>query len=230
MDKTIVSILGGLGGMFGWGISDFLANFSSDAIGHFKTFFWSQLAGMVLFLAVGVFLIPEFGITNAFYLALIVESGIAYALGYLFFYKAFEIGNVAIVSALINLQTIFVMVIAYALYGQRLSTYQYPAVLLLLVGVVLVSVDFGQLRKGAVSLVVGVKETVIAAVMFGILFWPVNEFLVERNDWLPINIYEKTVAIIFILLIAYIGKKSLSIGQTTAKTRINLIAVGLLEA
>jgi hypothetical protein len=52
MDKTIISIISGLGGMFGWGTSDFFANLSSDKIGHFKTFFWSGM-GIV---AVGIIL------------------------------------------------------------------------------------------------------------------------------------------------------------------------------
>jgi len=52
MDKTIISVLGGLGGMIGWGTSDFLANQSSEKIGHFKTFLWSQVSGLLLFAVV----------------------------------------------------------------------------------------------------------------------------------------------------------------------------------
>jgi len=39
MDKTLISLLGGLGGMFGWGTSDFFANQASDKIGHIRAFF-----------------------------------------------------------------------------------------------------------------------------------------------------------------------------------------------
>lgn len=48
MDKTLISILGGLGGMFGWGASDFLANAASEKVGHQRTLFWSQVAGLSL--------------------------------------------------------------------------------------------------------------------------------------------------------------------------------------
>ena len=47
MSPIILSILAGLGGMFGWGTSDFFAGLFSKKIGHFKTFFWSQTAGLV---------------------------------------------------------------------------------------------------------------------------------------------------------------------------------------
>lgn len=51
MNNTIISILAGLGGMFGWGTSDFFANNAAEKVGHTKTFFWSQVAGM---LAMGI--------------------------------------------------------------------------------------------------------------------------------------------------------------------------------
>jgi len=108
MDKTLLSIFAGLGGMVGWGTSDFFANISSDKVGHLKTFFWSQLAGIVLTLI----LIPIFGfnsnITFIFGFFVILAS-LFYSAGYLLFYKAFEIGNVSIVAASINLYVILSM-------------------------------------------------------------------------------------------------------------------------
>jgi drug/metabolite transporter (DMT)-like permease len=47
MNTTIVSIVLGIGGMFGWGIYDFLGGVFARQIGPFKSFFWSQLAGLV---------------------------------------------------------------------------------------------------------------------------------------------------------------------------------------
>ena len=41
-----LSILIGIGGMFGWGGYDFLGGVYSKQIGPFKSFFWSQLAGL----------------------------------------------------------------------------------------------------------------------------------------------------------------------------------------
>ena len=45
MSTTILSILSGIVGMFGWGIYDFLGGVFAKQIGPFKSFFWSQLAG-----------------------------------------------------------------------------------------------------------------------------------------------------------------------------------------
>ena len=47
MSTAILSVLSGLAGMFGWGIYDFLGGVYSKQIGSFKSFFWSQLAGLI---------------------------------------------------------------------------------------------------------------------------------------------------------------------------------------
>ena len=47
MSTAILSILSGIGGMFAWGIYDFLGGVFSKQIGPFKSFFWSQLAGSI---------------------------------------------------------------------------------------------------------------------------------------------------------------------------------------
>ena len=47
MNTAILSILSGIGGMFGWGIYDFLGGVYAKQIGPVKSFFWSQLAGLI---------------------------------------------------------------------------------------------------------------------------------------------------------------------------------------
>lgn len=229
MDKTLISILGGLGGMFGWGVSDFFANSASEKVGHDKAFFWSQIAGLALIVLLVIFTSPSFAITPLL-LGLTIFCGIAYALGYLLFYKGFEIGNVSVVSATINLQVLFIIAISFFLRGQNLTPLQIPAIILLLVGVTLVSVNLNELRKGSVSLLKGVKETLAAAVMFGVFYWPLNEFIVEKADWLAVGFITKLTAIIAVFLIATFRKQSLMVKQHNNKLYVLIAAVGILEA
>ena len=186
MDKTLISILAGLGGMFGWGTSDFFANSASEKVGHTKAFFWSQLAGLGLIALIILFFPPSFALSPML-LGLSLLSGIAYALGYLMFYKGFEIGNISVVSAVINTQVLFVIFISFFLRGQTLTAVQVPAIALMLIGVTPVSTDLNDLKKGTVSLLKGVKETLLAAVLFGVFYWPLNEYVVERADWLAVG-------------------------------------------
>ncbi|OGG07210.1 hypothetical protein A2872_00780 [Candidatus Gottesmanbacteria bacterium RIFCSPHIGHO2_01_FULL_42_12] len=230
MSKTLISILGGLGGMFGWGTSDFFANFSSDKVGHFKAFFWSQVAGLITVLSVvllsgsSISLSPEI-------LFRIVIAGIAYSLGYLLFYRGFEIGNVSVVSAVINIQNLFIILIAALVFHQTLTSTQIPALLAVLTGIILVSVDFKELKKGGAVLSKGVKETLASALFFGIVYWPLNETISERIDWRVATMMIKIVAISFVFLFAMFKKEELKIKKGINKKILVAVALtGILEA
>jgi len=112
MDTTIISILLGIGGMFGWGIYDFLGGVFSKQIGSFKSLFWSQLAGFIslLLLAFALTTHIDFQLWGVILTPL---AAILYAAGYLFFFKGFEKGNVSIVAATMNLWAVFTMLFAF---------------------------------------------------------------------------------------------------------------------
>ncbi len=228
MDKTLISVLSGLGAMFGWGISDFFANLSSDQIGHLKAFFWSQLAGIIF----TILLIPLFGINTQVSLILgiiIFISSIFYATAYLYFYKAFEIGNVSVVSATINLNVIIAMLIAIIFSGQSLTAFQLFSVFLILSGVFLVSVNFNDIKNKEFKLLAGVKEALLASVFFGI-FWNLSEFISEKIGWLPTSLYVKFGAIITLIIFSFSTKKNLKIEKATKKILLVTVLVGVLEA
>ncbi len=162
MSTAILSILTGIGGMFGWGIYDFLGGVYAKQIGPFKSLFWSQLAGLIFaFLLIFVFTIS----LNAPILAIILLpiAAIFYSAGYLFFFKGFEIGNVSIVAASMNLWAVFTMLFAFIFMGQRLSTIQSLGVLMIISGVTLASLNWSAIRNQRFQLSSGVKETVLGA-------------------------------------------------------------------
>ncbi|NCO12224.1 MAG: hypothetical protein COZ34_03445 [Candidatus Pacebacteria bacterium CG_4_10_14_3_um_filter_34_15] len=228
MNKTLISVLAGLGAMFGWGTSDFFANLSSDKVGHLKAFFWSQLAGIIF----TVFLIPFFGISTqvSLFLGIIIFlSSIAYAAGYLFFYKAFEVGNVSVVSAAINLEVVIGMLIAVIFSGQSLTLFQLFSVFLVLSGAFLVSVNFNDFKKNEFKLLAGVKEVLFASVFFGV-FWNLSEYISEIIGWLPTSLYVKFGAIISLLFFSFFAKKKLKIEKANKKILLVIALIGILEA
>lgn len=229
MDKAIISILSGLGGMLGWGVSDFFANSASDSIGHKKAFLYSQIIGLVFLTALAAMFVKSYSLVTSLIPHLLI-TGIAYTLGYLFFYKAFEIGNVSVVSSVVNLQQIFIIGISFFIYKQSLTLIQVPAILMLLIGVTLVSVNFKDFIKKGISLVSGVKESALAAIMFGLFYWPINEYIVERSDWIASTLYIKIIAIITVFIIAYFQKSNLTLVPRKKNILLVLALVGILEA
>jgi transporter family protein len=195
MSTAILSILSGIGGMFGWGIYDFLGGVYAKQIGPFKSFFWSQLAGLVS----ALLLIFAFTINlNVPILVIILLpiAAIVYSAGYLLFFKGFEIGNVSIVAANMNLWAVFTMLFAFVFMGQRLSTLQSLGVLMIISGVTLASLNWSDIKNHSFQLSSGVKETVLGAFFFGV-FWNISEIISENIGWLLTTLFVKFGIILF---------------------------------
>jgi bacterial/archaeal transporter family protein len=157
MSTTILSILLGIGGMFGWGIYDFLGGVFSKQIGSFKSLFWSQLASLASILLLAFVFITE---TNIPVLVIILFpiAAIVYSAGYLFFFKGFEKGNVSIVAATMNLWAVFTMLFAFIFMGQRLTTTQTVGVFMIISGATLASMDWDSISNQRFQLSLGVRK------------------------------------------------------------------------
>jgi drug/metabolite transporter (DMT)-like permease len=89
---------------------------------------------------------------------------------YLFFFRGFEIGNVSIVAAIMNLWAVFTMLFAFIFMGQRLSTLQTAGVLMIISGATLASLKWSDIKNQGFHLSAGVREAILGAfflVFFG---------------------------------------------------------------
>jgi transporter family protein len=214
--------------MFGWGIYDFFAGVYSKKIGPFKTFFWSQLAGLFFVLL----LISVFTITLNIPVLIIILLPIAalfYSAGYLFFMKGFEVGNISIVAATMNLWAVFTMLIAFIFMGQRLSTLQSIGVLMIISGATLASLNWNDINNKSHQLSSGVKETVLGAFFFG-AFWNISEVISEKIGWLLTTLFVKIGIILFLLLLSFLIKRELYLTKATIRTKLMVVLMGILEA
>ena len=228
MSTAIISILSGIGGMFGWGIYDFLGGVYAKQIGPFKSFFWSQLAGLIsVLLLIFVFTISLNVPVPV--IILLPIAAIVYSTGYLFFFKGFEIGNVSIVAATMNLWAIFTMLFAFIFMGQRLSTLQSLGVLMIISGVTLAALNWSDIRNQRFQLSSGVKETVLGAFFFGV-FWNISEVISEEIGWLLTTLFVKFGIILFLLLFAFLIKRELDLTKATTKTKCMVVLMGIIEA
>ena len=227
MSRTILSIVLGIGGMFGWGIYDFLGAVYSKNIGSFKSLFWSQSAGLI-----SIFLLAfVFGtVTSIPILVLILFpiAAIIYSFGYLLFFKGFEKGNVSIIAAIMNLWAVFTMLFAYMFMGQRLTTTQTIGVFLIISGATLASIDWSSIRAQGFQLSSGVKETILGAFFFGI-FWNISEIISEDIGWLLTTLLVKFGIVLFLLLFSFAGKQDVVLKNISAKTKYVILLMGIIE-
>ena len=227
MNTTILSILMGIGGMVGWGIYDFLGGVFAKQIGPFKSFFWSQLSGLISILLLA--LIFTISVDVSFLaIILLAISAIIYAVGYLLFFKGFEKGNVSIVAATMNLWAVFTMLFAFIFMGQRLSPIQTVSVLMIISGATLASLNWSEIRNKRFTLSAGVKETIIGAFFFGV-FWNISEIITEEIGWLLTTLFVKFGIILFLLIFCFLVKREINLSGTTTQTKYMLVLMGIVE-
>jgi transporter family protein len=214
--------------MFGWGIYDFLGGVFAKQIGPFKSFFWSQLAGSVSILFLALFFGTKINIP-ILSVVLFPIAAIVYSAGYLFFFRGFEIGNVSIVAATMNLWAVFTMLFAFIFMGQRLSAMQTLGVLMIISGITLASINWSDIRSQKFQLSSGVKEAVLGAFFFGI-FWNISEIISEEIGWLPTTLLVKFGIVVFLLIFSFLAKKEVVITNTPAITKYAVISMGIIEA
>ena len=214
--------------MFGWGLYDFLGGVFAKQIGPYKSFFWSQLAGLASILLLGFLIVPSMDIPSGVML-LFPIAALLYSAGYLFFFKGFEIGNLSIVATTMNLWAVFTMLFAFTFMGQRLSTIQTVAVLMILAGVTLASLNWSEIQQRRFQLSSGVKEAIAGAFFFGI-YWNVSEIIVEEVGWLVSTALIKLGIVIFMFLFSFLSKHEMELAGAGAKTISAIFFMGAVEA
>ena len=214
--------------MFGWGIYDFLAGVYAKKLGSFRTFFWSQLAGLVSLCVMAPFFlaIPD---TKTSVLLLLPVASLFYACGYLFFMRGFEVGNISIVAAIMNLWAVFTMTIAFLFMGQRLTSLQFAGVILIISGAVLASINWREIRISGLKFSAGVKETLVGSFFFG-AFWNVSEVISEEAGWLFTTLFVKLGIILILLLLSLLASRGIRLQSLPAKTKVVVLLMGLLDA
>ena len=227
MSTTILSILLGIGGMFGWGIYDFLGGVFSKQIGSFKSLFWSQLAGLISILLLAFIFKAEINIPV---LAIILSpvASIVYSAGYLFFFKGFEKGNVSIIAATMNLWAVFTMLFAFIFMGQRLTATQTIGVFMIIAGATLASIDWGSIGSQKLRLSLGVREAIFGAFFFGI-FWNISEIISEEIGWLMTTLLVKFGIAIFLLIFSFAVKQEVGLMNSSTKTKYVILLMGIIE-
>ena len=228
MSTTILSILSGIAGMFGWGLYDFLGGVFAKQIGSFKSFFWSQLAGLISVLLLAFIFTTSINVP-ILVIILFPIAAIVYSAGYLFFFKGFEIGNVSIVAATMNLWAVFTMLFAFIFMGQRLSTIQTLGVFMIISGVILASLNWSDIRNQKFQLSSGVKEAILGAFFFGI-FWNISEIISKEVGWLLTTLLVKLGIVLFLLIFSLFAKREIALKNTAAKTKFVVVLMGIIEA
>ena len=160
-----------------WGTADILATLAARRLGTFKATLISQSSGLLALFSFGTIV---FGIwhvpftLSAFALSALIGlfTGLCAALGYFAFYRALEIGPMAMVSPLTATSSAFTLLFAALILQEQLSFGRLGLVTMIIVGIVLASTSVAELRvllhKPGYSLWSrGVRWALVATLAFG---------------------------------------------------------------
>lgn len=197
MSELTIAILAGLGGMFGWGFSDF---FAAKAIKQTKLselqanlMLWTITAILLWIIVIlDGFTIPPLSIEIIFQLLFFAALNM---LAYIFFFKALHIGNLSTISTIFSTYAVGATVISIIIFNESVSSFRLFALLTIFLGVVGVSIQ----DSSKLTIIKGLPQILIAVLLFSIFFPFWDQFLSTNNTsglfW--VALVDSLVAILF---------------------------------
>jgi drug/metabolite transporter (DMT)-like permease len=218
-----IAILAGLGGMLGWGLSDFLAKDTIDRIGDVPTLVWGQIIGIAPLLLLLAFRPTGVDFERQDILILPV-MGIWSGLSYVPTYVAFGKGKVSLLSPIFASYAVVVVLISAFLSRETIPGTRLPAMALVFVGILLITGDpreFIVTVRGSRAMrsteVRGLTEILTAVLLYSIWLIALDELLSGR-DWVSL-----------LLVIRICSSLALVIFARFTRRRINLPSFQVLR-
>lgn len=195
-----------------WGSADILATLAARRLRTFKTTFVSQSIGLLALLAFGAvaFCLWHLPLTlTAIALSALIGSftGLCAALGYFAFYRALEIGPIAIVSPISATSSTFTLILSTLILQEQLTPGRTGFVSIIILGIVLASTSIAELRtllhKPGYSLwSQGVRWAIVATLAFGAMDFGIGASASVSGWFLPV-FWTRFFSILFLILISY---------------------------
>ena len=223
----MLSVLLGVCGMFGWGIYDFLGGVLAKRIGSFAPLFWSQVAGAATIVLAAIAIRASMDLSMQS-LLLAPVAGVLYCGGYLLFFKGFEKGNVSVIAATMNIWAVVTMAVAFLFMGQRLTAAQTIGAFTIIAGATLASIDWTKVREQGFQLSLGVRETLLGALFFGV-YWNVSEILSEDVGWLTTTVLIKLGIVVILLVFSMLTRQARQTLDGSSRITFVLVAMGVIE-
>ena len=226
MDVVLQSLLLGVLAALGWGIADFVAAVVSKRLGVLRTIVGVHLVSIPV-AAVYFFAVSDISIVSLTHWAVLLLISAVSFIVYIVFYKALQVGPVAVVSPIVSAYAVVVIVLAFIFTGERLSVMQGVAVSASVGGIVLASVS---LRSGMrLREVVGFGALLGFVAMVGIGVWQFGVGILSRDiGWfLPIFLGRVITFGMFVPLVAV--RREWPWQRLSAPLLVGVVVVGITE-
>lgn len=156
--------------MVGWAVGDVANAYAARDVGNRQAFFW----WLVCAAAFSSLYIPFAGpIADTTMFAFAIILGFFASLGTFFYFRALEIGNIALVGAIGGSFPFITVLLSLVLYGETLSIFQFMGFALILFGLILASLNPAALQGKSLKHLTsdpGVIPALASFVLWGVYF------------------------------------------------------------
>ena len=164
--------------MLGFGLGNALSQVPVRKIGSLNTIFFRNAFSSVLLLGV-LLVFPNQGVFSIEYALIALGISLIGIIPLYTFFKALEKGKVGIVTPIADSLVIFTVIFSVIFFKESLTLIQLAAILLIVTGIILVSVNLKDLKKSkALLLSSGISYALISCFLWGLVFFllkiPVN--------------------------------------------------------
>lgn len=151
-----------------WGLGDYLVSQLTRKLGTRRALLFVQVSSLLFWIAI-LAAHPELPAANGGLLGLALIMGLGHVLGLALVYRAFEVGQLSLVSPISSSFGVVTALLALAT-GERPPFTALAGALLLFVGIVLAT-RAAQSKGSNASSIAGIPEALGSALGFGIMFW-----------------------------------------------------------
>ncbi len=173
-----------------WGVADILVVQASRRVGFFRTLLIVQASGVLLLALLALLLGEDLSLSGGQWAAVAGLGALSIG-AYVGFYKALELGPIAIVSPIASSNGAMIVVLAVVVLGESLTAVQAVGITLVLAFIVLAAVEPAAERLAGAS---GIRLALAATVVFGLYVFALAT-LTEDLGWLLPILLTRAVAV-----------------------------------
>jgi drug/metabolite transporter (DMT)-like permease len=209
-----------------WGTTDIFVTYVSRRAGFFRTLLLSQFLGVCLLVVIAIAIGDFPGASTGQLLALAALAPVA-LVAYGGFYRALELGPIAIVSPIVSANGAVVVILALLVLGETLSAGQALGCVLVLGSIVLAALEPRAVieEAGAGS---GVRLAIVASAAFGGYLFGLA-ILSEDLGWLAPILLTRAVAVAILATVEVAGPVP-RVERMGGLLVLGCLAAGILDA
>jgi drug/metabolite transporter (DMT)-like permease len=162
----------------GWGSGDIFSAVASRRIGAFRTTFWITAITLPLLTLISPFFLPQLSGATTGIIILALGLGVLVTVGYMAFAEALRIGTPSLVGVISGSFGGLVVILSIIFLGEHLNSWQVMAIVAIIAGLTLTSLDFAELKKRSIKL-----DRSVALAFFAMVSWAIYFTFIK----IPIN-------------------------------------------